>query len=92
MGNIDTCQLCLGINTQIYVSGVFRNRVAPPAPAFSIFDNVDNHVPTAVHEKIWAEGYVDLDILIKMSIEDKFARFAVYYRGIEFCKTGGGIR
>ena len=29
MGNNDTCQLCLGINTQIYVSGVFRNRVVP---------------------------------------------------------------
>ena len=55
----------------------------PPAPVFSIFDNVDNHVPTAVHEKTWAEVYVDLDILLKLSIEDKFARFAVYYKGID---------
>ena len=72
--------------------GGLSEQSGPPAPVFSIFDNVNNHVPTAVHEKIWAEGYVDLDILIKMSIEDMFARFAVYYRGIEFCKTGGGIK
>ena len=38
-----------------------------PAPVFSIFDNVGSHVPTAVREKIWAEGYVDLEILLKKS-------------------------
>ena len=38
-----------------------------PAPVFSIFDNVGRHVPTAIREKIWAGGYVDLEILLKKS-------------------------
>ena len=34
-----------------------------PAPVFSVFDNVDSHVPTAIRGNIWAERHVDLEIL-----------------------------
>ena len=38
-----------------------------PAPVFRNFDNVDSHVPTPILEKIWAGGYVDLEVLLKRS-------------------------
>ena len=51
--------------------GVFpweiRDRVVAQHLFFSIFDNVGSHVPTAIREKIWAGGYVDLEILLKKS-------------------------
>ena len=70
-GNHDTSQLGLGTNTQsLCIGGLSmgdQGQSRRPAPVFSIFDNVGSHVPTPNREKIWAGGYVDLEVLLKKS-------------------------
>ena len=60
MGNHDTRQLRLGINTQsLCIEGLSmgdQEQSGRPAPVFNIFDIVGSHVPTAIRENIWAGG------------------------------------
>ena len=69
MGNHDTRQLRLGINTQsLCIEGLSmgdQEQSGRPAPVFSVFDNVGSHVPTAIRGNIWAGGHVNLEILFK---------------------------
>ena len=63
MGNHDTRQLRLGINTQsLCIEGLSmgdQEQSDRPAPVLAFFDNVGSPVPTAIRENIWAGGYVD---------------------------------